>query len=188
MALYGGHNIERAILDFNYQALISHINRVFRARVPHGMLEDFIIKYFWGACGLVLCAVPVFFDVQSGKIEGGDRADVGFRTEGENRCPGVDVQYWVGILLSKCKICQYVVIFYFIFPYEISIFFFFPGFVTNRRLLMSSSDAFGRIMYSYKEVTELAGYTARVRKFKKHLFALSHISLHYLIATGFRPA
>jgi len=25
-----------------------------------------------------------------------------------------------------------------------------PGFVTNRRLLLSSSDAFGRVMYSYK--------------------------------------
>ena len=37
-----------------------------------------------------------------------------------------------------------------------------PGFVTNRRLLLSSSDAFGRVMYSYKDMAELAGYTARV--------------------------
>ncbi|KAF8272965.1 adrenoleukodystrophy protein [Lactarius quietus] len=36
------------------------------------------------------------------------------------------------------------------------------GFVTNRRLLLSSSDAVGRVMYSYKDLSELAGYTARV--------------------------
>ncbi|TFK76772.1 hypothetical protein BDN72DRAFT_754436 [Pluteus cervinus] len=36
------------------------------------------------------------------------------------------------------------------------------GFVTNRRLLLSSSDAFGRVMYSYKDLSELAGYTSRV--------------------------
>jgi ATP-binding cassette subfamily D (ALD) long-chain fatty acid import protein len=36
------------------------------------------------------------------------------------------------------------------------------SFVTNRRMLLSSSDAFGRVMFSYKEITELAGYTSRV--------------------------
>lgn len=36
------------------------------------------------------------------------------------------------------------------------------GFITNRRLLLSSSDAFGRVLLSYKELAILAGYTLRV--------------------------
>ena len=35
-------------------------------------------------------------------------------------------------------------------------------FVTNKRLMMSLADAGGRIMYSYKDLAELAGYTYRV--------------------------
>ncbi|KAJ3063722.1 hypothetical protein HDU98_000483 [Podochytrium sp. JEL0797] len=34
--------------------------------------------------------------------------------------------------------------------------------VTNRRLLLQASDAFGRVMYAYKDLAELAGYTSRV--------------------------
>ncbi|KAI8150103.1 ABC transporter transmembrane region 2-domain-containing protein [Fennellomyces sp. T-0311] len=36
------------------------------------------------------------------------------------------------------------------------------GFITNKRLMMSLADAGGRMMYSYKELAELAGYTTRV--------------------------
>ena len=36
------------------------------------------------------------------------------------------------------------------------------GFVTNRRLLLSSSDALGRLMSTYRELSELSGYTQRV--------------------------
>lgn len=34
--------------------------------------------------------------------------------------------------------------------------------MTNRRLLLSSSDALGRLMSTYRELSELSGYTQRV--------------------------
>ncbi|MCJ1232682.1 hypothetical protein MMC14_000635 [Varicellaria rhodocarpa] len=112
IALYHGHDTERDTLDKGYFTLIKHVNRILRRRFYHAFMEDFVIKYFWGALGLILCSVPVFFKVP-GQVIGG----MGDRTE---------------------------------------------SFVTNRRMLLSSSDAFGRVIFSYKEITELAGHTSRV--------------------------
>lgn len=112
VALYHGHEAEKDTLDKGYFTLIKHVNRILRRRFYHGVMEDFVIKYFWGALGLMLCSVPVFF-----KIPGVAGNSMGDRTE---------------------------------------------SFITNRRMLLMSSDAFGRVMFSYKEVTELAGYTSRV--------------------------
>ncbi|EEP79590.1 hypothetical protein UREG_04436 [Uncinocarpus reesii 1704] len=112
IALYHGHESEKDTLDKGYFTLIKHVNRILRRRLYHGFMEDFVIKYFWGALGLVLCSVPVFF-----KIPDQVSSTMGDRTE---------------------------------------------SFVTNRRMLLSSSDAFGRVMFSYKEISQLAGHTARV--------------------------
>ncbi|PWN42022.1 hypothetical protein IE81DRAFT_323838 [Ceraceosorus guamensis] len=112
IAFYRGQATEKGAIERAYFSLIKHVNRVYRIRIGHGMVEEGIIKWFWGALGLVICAIPAFV-----KIPGVKAGDLGSRTE---------------------------------------------AFVTNRRLLLSSSDAFGRVMYSYKEVAELAGYTARV--------------------------
>ncbi|KAK8165608.1 ABC transporter transmembrane region 2-domain-containing protein [Phyllosticta citrichinensis] len=112
VSLYAGHEAEKDTLDKGYFTLIKHVNRILRRRFYHAIMEDFVIKYFWGALGLMLCSVPVFF-----KIPGVAGKNMGDRTE---------------------------------------------SFVTNRRMLLSSSDAFGRVMFSYKEITELAGYTSRV--------------------------
>ncbi|RPA86176.1 hypothetical protein BJ508DRAFT_147250 [Ascobolus immersus RN42] len=112
VAMFHGHENEKLGVDKSYFALIKHVNYILRRRLYHGIMEDFVIKYFWGALGLLLCSVPVFF-----KIPGVNALSLGDRTE---------------------------------------------SFVTNRRLLLASSDAFGRIMFSYKEITELAGYTSRV--------------------------
>ncbi|RYP21533.1 hypothetical protein DL765_002169 [Monosporascus sp. GIB2] len=115
VALYHGHEAEKNSLDKGYFTLIKHVNYILRRRFYHGVMEDFVIKYFWGALGLMLCAVPVFFKLP-GQL-GGTVANMGDRTE---------------------------------------------TFVTNRRMLLSASDAFGRVMFSYREVMELAGYTSRV--------------------------
>ncbi|PNY29968.1 ATP-binding cassette sub-family D member 1 [Tolypocladium capitatum] len=112
VALYAGHDAEKDTLDKGYFTLIKHVNYILRQRFYHGFAEDFVIKYFWGALGLLLCSVPVFV-----KMPGQVAMNMGDRTE---------------------------------------------SFVTNRRMLLSASDAFGRIMFSYREIMELAGYTSRV--------------------------
>ncbi|RYC61038.1 hypothetical protein CHU98_g5175 [Xylaria longipes] len=114
IALYHGHEAEKDTLDKGYFTLIKHVNYILRRRFYHGIMEDFVIKYFWGALGLLLCSVPVFFKLP-GQLS--DVVSMGDRTE---------------------------------------------TFVTNRRMLLSASDAFGRIMFSYREIMELAGYTSRV--------------------------
>lgn len=63
VALYHGHEAEKDTLDKGYFTLIKHVNRILRRRLYHGIMEDFVIKYFWGALGLLLCSVPVFFTV-----------------------------------------------------------------------------------------------------------------------------
>lgn len=113
IALYNGHEAEKDALDKGYFTLIKHVNRILRRKFYHGIMEDFVVKYFWGALGLLLCSIPVFFQVP-GAVGGGAGRD---RTE---------------------------------------------SFITSRRLLLASSDAFGRLMFSYKEVSQLAGYTSRV--------------------------
>lgn len=45
-------------------------------------------------------------------------------------------------------------------------------FITNKRLMLSLGDAGGRVMYSYKELAELAGYTHRVYNLVSTLHAL----------------
>ncbi len=77
VALYGGHEAEKDTLDKGYFTLIKHVNRSLRRRFYHGVVEDFIVKYFWGALGLLLCSVPVFVT-----IPGIGRGNAANRTEG----------------------------------------------------------------------------------------------------------
>lgn len=76
VALYHGHETEKDNLDKGYFTLIKHVNRILRRRLYHGVMEDFVIKYFWGALGLMLCSVPVFFKIPGQTLRGtGDRTE-----------------------------------------------------------------------------------------------------------------
>jgi ATP-binding cassette subfamily D (ALD) long-chain fatty acid import protein len=86
VALYGGHDAEKTTLDKGYFTLIKHVNYILRRRLYHGMMEDFVIKYFWGALGLMLCSVPVFF-----KVPGARANSLGDRTE--SRAPNASLGY-----------------------------------------------------------------------------------------------
>lgn len=93
-----------------------HSVKLYLAQLQFGTLESFVVKYFWGALGFIICALPVF--TPFGKPANAAATDsLADRT---------------------------------------------AGFFTNRRILMNTSDAFGRIMSSWRKVNELSGYTSRV--------------------------
>lgn len=78
MALYHGEEYEKNVIERGYFALIKHVNRVLRIRVWHGMAEEGVIKWLWGALGLGICAIPVF----GGEMLGMPKGTLGTRTEG----------------------------------------------------------------------------------------------------------
>ncbi|KAI9364105.1 ABC transporter transmembrane region 2-domain-containing protein [Pilaira anomala] len=133
IAFYNGAELEHSILDKTYMKLIKHINSIYKIRISYNMFEDFLIKYAWGAIGLIVCAIPVFSPNLAGS-----RSIIENQDDDENAKVG-----------SRTK-----------------------GFITNKRLMMSLADAGGRMMYSYKEMAELAGYTSRVYNLLSVLHAL----------------
>ncbi|GAA5988228.1 hypothetical protein JCM10908_002122 [Rhodotorula pacifica] len=121
VALLRGSQTEKNLIERGYFALLKHINRILRMRMVYSIVEESIVKWFWGSLGLCVCAVPVFGARLLGSAGslGGVLANVDFGSRTE-------------------------------------------GFVTNRRLLLSASDALGRLMSTYRDLSELSGYTARV--------------------------
>ncbi|ODQ63091.1 hypothetical protein NADFUDRAFT_84576 [Nadsonia fulvescens var. elongata DSM 6958] len=112
IAFHAGEDTERGNLDRAYFTLVKHVNQILRRRLVHSVFEDFVVKYFWGALGLALCSMSIFFEMPGlENLAGQDRTQL---------------------------------------------------FIMNRRLLLSASDAFGRILSSYKDISQLSGFTSRI--------------------------
>lgn len=61
IALLRGQTTELANLDYSFYQLVLFLNREIKARAVYDLATSFVIKYTWGAAGLALCSIPIFF-------------------------------------------------------------------------------------------------------------------------------
>ncbi|CAI4034588.1 hypothetical protein SMKI_11G0330 [Saccharomyces mikatae IFO 1815] len=61
IALLRGQKRELANVDYSFYRLVLFLNREIKARAIYDVATAFVIKYTWGAAGLVLCSIPIFF-------------------------------------------------------------------------------------------------------------------------------
>ncbi|KAM9938725.1 hypothetical protein OXX80_001780 [Metschnikowia pulcherrima] len=67
IAFLRGHERELDYLDYCYYQLERFLKIEYKKRAIHEIAQSFIVKYFWGAAGLVLCSAPVFLNKYLGK-------------------------------------------------------------------------------------------------------------------------
>lgn len=76
IALLRGQTTELANLDYSFYELVLFLNREIKARAVYDLATSFVIKYTWGAAGLALCSIPIFFkDKNANNVDNDATAD-----------------------------------------------------------------------------------------------------------------
>ncbi len=132
VAFYGGAVIEKVYLNRSFKDLRGWMEGIYSLKVRYNMLEDFILKYSWSAFGYIITSLPVFLPAWGGL--GGVLELANSTSNSDSGVPKSDD-------LQRGRMKE---------------------FITNKRLMLSLADAGGRMMYSIKDLSELAGYTSRV--------------------------
>ncbi|KAI7583239.1 ABC transporter transmembrane region 2, partial [Hortaea werneckii] len=150
VAFYAGGPTEHILLDQGFKELRKWMEGIYKIKVGYNMLEDFVLKYSWSAFGYLVTSLPVFLPALGGLSEEEKvtpRASATGRSSYEESSADVEhlgrdpEQSYSASERSGGRMKQ---------------------FITNKRLMLSLADAGGRMMYSLKDLAELAGYTSRV--------------------------
>lgn len=151
ISFYGGAKTESGILNRAFLRLVKHISSILKVRIAFNMCEDFVLKYAWSAAGYVIIASPFLFGLKPEQKAVTEAAvDVGSdSTSGTSQGPGFESggskKRSAAVSGSSDGVAAKT-----------------ESYISNRRLLLSLADAGSRLMYSYKELAELSGYTNRV--------------------------
>lgn len=136
VAFYAGGPTEKVQLDRDFKDLKSWMEGMYRLRVKYNMLEDFVLKYCWSATGYLITSLPVFLPMV-GELAHQSRA----KEPKDKQTSTVTTEPREASDKSSERMKQ---------------------FVTNKTIMLNLADAGSRMMYSLKDLAELAGYTSRV--------------------------
>jgi ATP-binding cassette subfamily D (ALD) long-chain fatty acid import protein len=134
VAFYGGDQMEKLFLDKGFQELKRWMEGIYSLKIRYNMLEDFVLKYSWSAFGYLITSLPVFLPAWAGL------ADI---RDSKTAHPASEAALMAQTPTDESGSRT-------------------QNFITNKRLMLSLADAGGRMMYSLKDLSELAGYTSRV--------------------------
>ncbi|WPH04925.1 Hypothetical protein R9X50_00782200 [Acrodontium crateriforme] len=133
VAFYAGGPMEHVLLEQGFKELRKWMEGIYRIKVGYNMLEDLILKYGWSAIGYLATSLPVFLPTLGGSEY--EQEDGSSAVEGDRSDSEAPSDRSGGRMKQ---------------------------FITNKRLMLSLADAGARMMYSIKDLAELAGYTSRV--------------------------
>ena len=133
IAFYAGGPTEKKLLDAEYKDLKRLLEGTYYRKVGYHMLEDYVLKYTWSAFGYLITSLPVFLPM-IGQLaqENGSSANASTKSSTDGADSGSK---------SSDRMQQ---------------------FITNKQIMLNLADAGTRMMYSIKDLAELAGYTSRI--------------------------
>lgn len=140
IGFYRGGHIERTVLERAFALLVGQMNVIATKRLWYVMLEQLLMKYLWSATGMIVIAMPVML---SDKRYFNALVPTFLRRflKSHDFSSSMPVALTVDDISDRTEYMT-----------------------TAKNILVSGSDALERLLSSYKEVTELAGYTERVAK------------------------